>query len=74
MPSLELLSDLPDTEALLSLNASIDIEGEIHDPAYRSRLPQEINVDQAGRFRFVRPLPAGALLLPHLVLVSKGEE
>lgn len=73
MPSLELLSELPDSEALLSLHANIDIEGEIHDPAYRSRLPREVKVDAAGRFRVVRPLPAGALLLPHLVLVSSGD-
>lgn len=74
MPSLELLSELPDSEALLSLHASIDIEGQIHDRAYRSRLPREVKVDEAGRFRIVRPLPAGALLLPHLVLVASGEE
>jgi len=70
-PSVELLAEMPDQKAALSMSAFVEIEGEVRDPACRPLLPPQVSTDAAGRFRIVRPVPAGALFLPHLVLLAQ---
>jgi len=68
-PSFELLSEMRESEASLVVHSSVEISGVVRDPAYRNLLPSSIEVDAAGCFRVERPLPAGAVMLPHLVLL-----
>jgi len=69
-PSFELISEIRDSEASLVVHSSVEISGVLRDPGYRNLLPSGVEVDSAGCFRVERPLPAGAVMLPHLVLLA----
>ncbi len=69
-PALRFFPAAGEAEPLLELQASLQVEGRVTDPAYVGRLPADLHPDGNGVFKLSRALPHGAVILPGLSLIA----
>ena len=72
-PVLQIATEADIEHPLLETHASLEIEGKVNDATYFKYLPQQVKPDKAGRFRLVRALPNGVLILPNFLLLTESE-